>query len=196
MSKQSRKDLESLMLIRAAVSNDWKALIALMLEHGFDPNATYKGAPTLVSVAGNAPVPALKQLIDAGANVNALSDSGPSAIANAAFRGKLGAVQLLIEWGADVNLGRTSEGWTPLCAVMAGACVDKRNYPKVGHLLLERGAVLHSVEDSQYAVDCLLNFARSSTTRVPWSDFLCTLRTKFPDIVDSIEVAYKMTGKM
>ena len=52
-------------------------------------------------------------LIDGGADVNAKTEDGSTALYQAAYRGYEAAVKLLIDGGADVN-AKTKDGWTAL----------------------------------------------------------------------------------
>ena len=48
----------------------------------------------------------LKLLLDAGVNVNAMDNLHETALYKAAENGDIDAVRLLLDYGADVNLGR------------------------------------------------------------------------------------------
>jgi hypothetical protein len=60
-------------------------------------------APPFREVSNRNPLDAMQVLIDAGANVNAKTPAGDSALHIAAFAGKLDVVRLLAKNGADLN---------------------------------------------------------------------------------------------
>jgi ankyrin repeat protein len=72
-------------------------------------------------------------LVEAGADINAASDSGVTPLMNAAGTGNKEAVEFLIQKGADVN-HRTSGNYTPL---MQAALVGQLEIVKI---LLDAGA--------------------------------------------------------
>jgi ankyrin repeat protein/mono/diheme cytochrome c family protein len=105
----------------------------LLLAHGADPNAR---AQTGVTPLMTAIVPgAVELLVDGGADAHVRGKKGETAIANAAARGDLAAVRLLLEKGVDVNVP-DYRGYTPL---MLAAHFDRES-PEIISLLLSHGA--------------------------------------------------------
>ena len=75
----------------------------------------------------------LELLISYGANVNAQSHDGRSALMQAADSGQLGAAAFLLKHGADVN-AKGSDGETALMLA------EKKGYTEIAGLLREHGA--------------------------------------------------------
>jgi ankyrin repeat protein len=73
-------------------------------------------APPFREVSNRNPLDAMQVLIDAGANVNAKTPAGDSALHIAAFAGKLDVVRLLAKNGADLSL-KDGAGLTALQVV-------------------------------------------------------------------------------
>jgi ankyrin repeat protein len=81
------------------------------------PGDIREGAkPPFREVSNRNPLDAMQVLIDAGANINAKTPAGDSALHIAAFAGKIDVVQLLAKNGADLNL-KDGAGLTALQVV-------------------------------------------------------------------------------
>jgi ankyrin repeat protein len=91
------------------------------------------GNPPLLSAVNKGDTIEVRRLVEAGADVNAQTDSGVTPLMNAAGMGNKEAVELLIQKGANVN-HRTSGNFTPL---MQAALVGKTEIVKI---LLDAGA--------------------------------------------------------
>jgi ankyrin repeat protein len=89
----------------------------------------------LYRAAGTGTLDEIRKLLAAGANPNAPSfrGDGYTPLIEAAFRGRIDAVRLLIEKKGDVN-ARSRAGWT---ALMSAAW---EGHTEVVKLLLEKGA--------------------------------------------------------
>jgi ankyrin repeat protein len=74
-------------------------------------------APPFREVSNRNPVDAVKLLLEAGANPNAKTPDGDTALHLAAFAGKLDIVRALVEGGADMNV-KDAAGKTALQVVM------------------------------------------------------------------------------
>jgi len=98
-----------------------------------DPAKGADGNPPLLSAVNKGDTIEVRRLVEAGANVNAETDSGVTPLMNAAGMGNKEAVELLIQKGANVN-HRTSGNFTPL---MQAALVGKTEIVKI---LLDAGA--------------------------------------------------------
>lgn len=106
-------------LVRSAVS---------YTRPGLNCNAKFLHPSYTVCAAVSANDPgALKNIILSGTvNIDQATSSGASALHEAAYDGKIGCVQALIQCGADVNIV-DGEGWTPLHAAVCGRnklCVE------------------------------------------------------------------------
>ena len=76
----------------------------------------------------------LKQNINDEVNIDAAKGrDGETALHRAATRGKLEAAKLLIEKGADPNIGRAKDGNTPL------DLASQRGHSKIADLLRKHG---------------------------------------------------------
>lgn len=87
--------------------DDNTAILYLLLEHGADPNSD-KGmgcvVPPLQVAAEGVKTPAVRLLLEYGANVNALGGMYGTALQAACHYGYEPTVRVLLEAGADVNL--------------------------------------------------------------------------------------------
>jgi ankyrin repeat protein len=112
--------------VRAALAGD-VAVMRLLLEHHADPNIpTLAGVTALMSASGvgwvarqtytepkESILEAVRLCIENGANVNAASSKGVTALHGAANRGLDDVVQLLVQKGARLD-AKDSEGRTAL----------------------------------------------------------------------------------
>jgi ankyrin repeat protein len=87
--------------------------------------------------------PAVKLLLEKGADVNTADGSSLTPLHWASGNGHFEAVKLLIEKGADVNAANGSR-WTPL------HCVSKNGHSEVVKLLLEKGANVNATDGSSW----------------------------------------------
>jgi uncharacterized protein len=109
-----------------------KADVNVRVELPFD-GWPFANSP-LTKAAANGQIEAVRFLLAKGASINQMDESG-TALAHAAFRDHTGVMVLLMNEGADVNLGYN--GWTnltPLIAATRGRHIESVN------LLLQRGA--------------------------------------------------------
>ena len=128
-----------LAMLEAAYKGEFDAVRNLLQQ---DPElAKMQGSPehwegatplTLAALGGDLDVATL--LIEAGANVNPVSQDG-SALLMAVWGGHPPMVGLLLERGADANVA-SSSGETPL---MAAAY---KGFTEIGQTLIERGAII------------------------------------------------------
>jgi len=91
---------------------------ALLLKAGLSPDGG------IVDAAQGGHVKLLRFLLQKGANVNARSGSGNTALHTAALQGGIEAVTLLLEEGADPN-AKNDRGRTPLHTAISGDCEVK-----------------------------------------------------------------------
>ena len=104
------------------------------------------GYPTtafgLYDAAANNDVEAVRDLVDAGVDVNAKSTVGESILTNAVIRAGLEVVRILVDAGADVN-AKDNFGRTVLTeAINSGA------HPDILRLLVEAGADANATHES------------------------------------------------
>lgn len=88
----------------------------------------------------------VKELVEAGANVNTLGYSGYTPLANAVIRNQLDIAAYLLSKGADVN-GKDRGGWTPLFWTSI-----HHNNIKMVELLVENGADVNATDKSGNSV--------------------------------------------
>lgn len=88
----------------------------------------------LLAAARKSDTEAVKSLLAKGADVNAKTRYGATALSYACDRGSLDVVKVLVEHGADVNVKDTFYGATPL------TWAASNNHVEVVKLLLEKGA--------------------------------------------------------
>ena len=96
---------DGITLLMDAAGNGRLDLARLLLSNDADLEAkkTDSGATALLCAAWNEEFLSAKFLIEAGANVNAVSDLGMTALMIFAWQGDPDAVNYLIEAGADIN---------------------------------------------------------------------------------------------
>jgi ankyrin repeat protein len=130
------KSEDSLPLLHEAVLNSDVATIKYLLKRGADPNSSNPGGITPVMLAVSDPEK-LELLLAHGANVNAISAEGKSALILAAAQKRaLPAVKLLLHKGAQVNQQDRRGGTALLMAA---------RYVETLRLLLAHGADPHVV---------------------------------------------------
>lgn len=88
----------------------------------------------LLAAARKSDAEAVKALLVKGADVNAKTRYGATALSFAADRGSVEVVKLLLERGAEVNVKDTFYNATPL------TWAASKNHPEVTRMLLEKGA--------------------------------------------------------
>jgi hypothetical protein len=88
---------------------------------------------------------AVRLLLDRGALPSGVDIHGESALARAACRGSAEVVQILLDRGADPDLGR------PLFSAVQcpGFYPEKRQHTEIVHLLLDRGAAVDRCDERQ-----------------------------------------------
>ena len=94
----------------------------------------------LLEAADEGDIDGMRELLNAGANVNARVSGDGTALLVAAREGRMAAVQLLLARGADVNLGVEGDG-NPL--IMAA----REGHFEIVRLLLDKGANVDQVVD-------------------------------------------------
>jgi ankyrin repeat protein len=103
----------------------------------------------------------VRLLVSRGADVNARSKRGETALADAAGRGDVEGVKLLLEKGADVNVA-DYRGYTPLIQ----AVQYDRDSPEIVKLLLDRGASIAAVAEGQTAVTTAARRGETALTKM------------------------------
>jgi ankyrin repeat protein len=162
-------------LIAACARNDSAKVQAIAAEEpGLVRVLVVQGGKLLAEFAGVGNTDGVRQLLDLGIDVNAVTEDGDSyfdvaknstALHSAAWRARASTVELLISRGASVNT-LDGKGRTAL-ALAVRACVDSywkgRRTPESVKALLDAGATVRGVEyPSGYAeVDELLRAHRA-----------------------------------
>ena len=115
-----------------AIRNDNTSTLGDLLRRGFDPNtADEKGQPGLTLAMQEQSLRAAKLLLEQpGLKIDALNQSGESALMMAALKGEVAGAKMLLTRGAKVN----QSGWSPLHYAATGP------EPELVRLLLEQGA--------------------------------------------------------
>ncbi len=89
------------------------------------------GMTALLHAAREGHIEAAVALLDGGADVNQVSDGDrTSALLMAALNGQLDLALILLEAGADPDLAASTDGATPLFAVLQTQWAPKSNYPQ------------------------------------------------------------------
>ena len=142
--------------IRDAVFGNHIEIVQLLLDAGADVNLGEKignlksnnAQPVLVlymvcdTYGEKINMDMLKLLLDAGVNVNAMDNLHETALYKAAENGDIDAVRLLLDYGADVNLGRE----TPLIAALYDGG-ENTQAKAIVQLLIDNGADVHRCTD-------------------------------------------------
>jgi ankyrin repeat protein len=145
-------------LVAACARNDSAKVQAIAAEEpGLVRILVAQGGKLLAEFAGVGNTDGVRQLLDLGVDVNALTEDGDpyfdiaknsTALHSAAWRARPATVKLLIERGATVN-ALDAKGRTAL-ALAVQACVDsywkERRTPESVKILLEAGATVDGVE--------------------------------------------------
>lgn len=95
----------------------------------------------LLNAAKDGNLLVLKTAIEKGADVNAKTISGKTALMIASYKGYTDIVNLLIEKGADVNAKQSNTGGTALMAASDGSHLD------IVNLLIEKGADVNAKDN-------------------------------------------------
>jgi ankyrin repeat protein len=167
VNKRTKLGVDALLI---AAANGNEDMVKMLIEKGAKPDATttqdftvkgqpvFKGSTTLMAAADGGHAGVVKQLIQAGADVNQANEKGVTALMAATAKGHLGAVKALVEAGADVNAKTTVQfkigkeivpkGSRPL----SGAAYY--GHAQVVVFLIENGADVNG-KDDEAAVDPL-----------------------------------------
>ena len=108
------------------LTKEWGTMTAIML-------ASQEGYPDIVAM-----------LIEAGADVNAMSRDGATCLLYSAFNGHSDVVAVLIKAGADLNKGHGQRGGKT--ALMFAA---EKGFKDIAHLLVDAGADVNVKEDGR-----------------------------------------------
>ena len=129
-------------LLFSACDSDHLELAKMLLKRGADVNEWRKdseGWATCLHIASrHGHMPLMRSLIEYGAPVNTVHFSNDSPIIDAAVNGKIDAVRLLLDHGADVDLVKSESEDIGYGTALSCACAY--NYVEVAELLLDHGA--------------------------------------------------------
>ena len=115
----SDDDSPAELLVEAARAGD-AYCVRELLAGGVAPDSESGGQFAIHAAAGNGSVAALQLLVAAGAHLEALDQTGNSALTNAALLGNAEAVVVLLGAGADPNAYAEPNNLTPLKAILLG----------------------------------------------------------------------------
>lgn len=124
-------------LLVSAIQNNDIRFIKQKLDTGLEPDYRLKGETLLMICAREDREELVSLLVGKGADVNAKSSKGHSAMSYSARYGHLAIVQYLLNHGAEVNI-TNKNGWTPLLKAARGGHLDVVDY------LLAHDADIHS----------------------------------------------------
>lgn len=134
-------------ILHAAVRRGDLQGTRLALQHGYDPNKATDDAlwtPLWVAACfGNSEITRL--LLDAGANADAVTRSGSTAVREAALLGSVGVLTLLIERGVDLEVCPHNTLDTPLI------CAAAKGHSEAAKLLLRAGANVNAQQHGGWA---------------------------------------------
>lgn len=146
----------------AAVALKRKGLVLRLLERGANVNMKVENHissvfPTVLQMAAsNGDTEVLKQIIEYGAEVNAIDGTYGTALKVAATFGHKEIVEMLLDSGADINLNAGYNGTALRAAAIKG-------HQKVVELLIERGADSNPGDDAL----TIISKARGGQRRPP-----------------------------
>ncbi|MBI5237623.1 MAG: ankyrin repeat domain-containing protein [Deltaproteobacteria bacterium] len=129
-----RDDTKMSALMIAAINGSMKGypeIVNLLVAKRADPNVRGSGGKTALMLTDNPEV--LDTLLKAGANINAVDDSGSTALTAAVMKNQRRIVERLLARGADVNIA-DKQGETPL------GVARRLQYQDIEQLLVKFGA--------------------------------------------------------
>ena len=101
--------------LHLAADQGWTGVVSSLIRHGADVDAQQAGGLTAsMLAAGTSSTEPLRVLSAAGADLDRLDDDGDSALFYAASRGRVDAVSLLLQRGANPSPGAGASGQTPM----------------------------------------------------------------------------------
>lgn len=109
----------------------------MLLDNGALPNIQRRVWAPLLCAASHGSNDIVTLLLNHGADIEAKTDTGMTALARAIYDGQVETVRILLEAGADVNT-RDDESNTPLMRAAIG-------HTEVVRLLIDKGANAHTV---------------------------------------------------
>jgi ankyrin repeat protein len=118
-----------------AVRDNQPAIVAMLLKAGADPNLRGHDKDFALRDAASPSIdPKITKLLIAhGADVNATATAGRTALHIAAYRGNLAVAKQLLDAGADINAANCDHGGPLACAIL-------HRQTKMVDFLLKRGA--------------------------------------------------------
>jgi ankyrin repeat protein len=136
----------TLLEMLASGATEREAAVRWLLNHGADANQSSDDYTPLMGAARKGYLAVARALIDAGADVNAATESGWTALHGAVSEGQISMAELLITHGADVN-ARAEGGLTPLHTAIT---YEDRGHTAMVKLLVASGAGLRKLCDNNH----------------------------------------------
>lgn len=125
-----------------AILNENSQGVLSAVKNGENPNRKILGRPLLFMGIAEGDDFCVKALVEAGADINARSAWGRTALHEAALNGQVEIAEFLLRHGADVN-ARNKRGETPLFYATGGMLVGPamtERHKEIARLLLDNGA--------------------------------------------------------
>ena len=133
--------------LESAITLGGKDFVAVVLEHGADPNIKFPSGFTSLTQAATLPPPLgaeiVELLLSKGARINEKNQFGSTPLNTAALHGNYELVQLLIKKGANIET-RAAGGFTPFLSNTGSHIENLRNQLETALVLIKNGADINA----------------------------------------------------